>query len=128
MPAIKEVMINAPNDDVLAVASQFKGLQGRDLAYDLVSEISKNLKFHFDYSEEVHHESLINNNGIQLSLGLMLALGYNGEASQRGFSGTIAWMTLQLRYSVMMLSMLTHSVRVPVPGPIQKANVIEDAG
>lgn len=108
MPALEKIIFSASIDDVLAVVSQFKGLQGRNLSDDLISELSRNAKVNCDYSEHEHHEALLQNTGMSTTLGLLLSLGYTGEGSHRDFGSTIAWMTLQMRSCANMMSVLTR--------------------
>lgn len=96
-------------------------------AFDLVSEVSKTLKFNVDYSEESHHDSLIRNPSIQLSLSIQNALGYNGDAHKRTFESKIAWISLQLRNCVVLITMAMN-IRVPIPDQQKKVLGLEDSG
>jgi len=96
-------------------------------AFDLVLEISKTLKFNVDYSEESHHDILIRNPSIQISLSILNALGYSGDAYQRTFGSKIAWMSLQLRNCVVLMTMAVN-MKVPVPNEEIKVSGLEDSG
>lgn len=129
MPAFKEIIFPASIDDVLAIVDQFKGLQGRNLSDDLMSEMIRNAKVLCDYSEHEHHEALLQNNQIPITLGLMLALGYKGEGSHRDFGSTIAWMTLQLRSCANMMSFLAREIQNPDrSGRMKRVSGTTDAG
>lgn len=131
MPALKEAIYNGPNDDIIAVASQFKALEQRNTAYDLTTEVSKNMGggkiLQCDYAYEEHADALINNNHLHWSLGMMVALTYRGEATHRDFPSMIAWMESQLRYSVMLMSMIGHNVKAPGPAG-KKTTTMDDPG
>ncbi|KFY19349.1 hypothetical protein V493_08002, partial [Pseudogymnoascus sp. VKM F-4281 (FW-2241)] len=105
------IMNSSNHDDLMAAASKFKHLSS--FAFDLVSEVSKTLKFNVDYSEESHHDSLIRNPSIQISLSIQNALGYNGDAYKRTFESKIAWISLQLRNCVVLITMAMN-VRLPI--------------
>lgn len=96
-------------------------------AFDLVSEVSKTLKFNVDYSEEAHHDSLIRNPSIQLSLSIQNALGYNGDAHKRTFESKIGWISLQLRNCVVLITMAMN-IRVPTQDQSKKVLGLEDSG
>ncbi|OBT45969.1 hypothetical protein VE00_03746 [Pseudogymnoascus sp. WSF 3629] len=118
------IMNSSNHDDLMAAASKFKHLPS--FAFDLVSEVSKTLKFNVDYSEESHHDSLIRNPSIQLSLSIQNALGYNGDAHKRTFESKIAWISLQLRNCVVLITMAMN-IRVPIPDQQKKVLGLEDS-
>src|SRR5690349_2144550 len=122
------IMNSENHDDILAAASRFKELPCKcnnlcmkpkvlnfvAFAFDLVSEVSKTLKFNVDYSEESHHDTLIRNPSIQLSLSLQNAMGYSGDGHERTFGSKIAWASLQLRNCVVLMTMAVN-IKVPIP-------------
>ncbi|OBT52775.1 hypothetical protein VE04_06832 [Pseudogymnoascus sp. 24MN13] len=118
------IMNSSNHDDLMAAASKFKHLSS--FAFDLVSEVSKILKFNVDYSEESHHDSLIRNPSIQISLSIQNALGYNGDAHKRTFESKIAWISLQLRNCVVLITMAMN-IRVPIPDQQKKVLGLEDS-
>lgn len=99
-----------------------------DFAYDWLIEISRILKAHMDYSEEQHYDLLIRNTTIQLCLSIQNSLGFQGEFEARTFSGKFAWLVLQLRNVVVLMSMAAN-VNVPSgPGVNDKTSPLEDPG
>jgi mediator of RNA polymerase II transcription subunit 16 len=72
------------------------------------------LKVHVDYSEEEHYDVLIRNTTIQLCLSIQQSLGFRGEFHPRTFSGKFAWISLQLRNIVVVITMAAN---VKVKGP-----------
>ncbi|KFY20265.1 hypothetical protein V491_03862 [Pseudogymnoascus sp. VKM F-3775] len=118
------IMNSSNHDDLLAAVSKFKNVQS--FAFNLVSEVSKTLKFNVDYSEESHHDSLIRNPSIQLSLSIQNALGYNGDAHKRTFESKIAWIGLQLRNCVVLITMAMN-IRVPIPDQQKRVLGLEDS-
>jgi mediator of RNA polymerase II transcription subunit 16 len=96
--------------------------------YDWLSEVSRIMKFHMDYSEESHHDTLVRNPSIQLSLSIQNAMGYNGDAHPRSFGAKISWISLQVRNCVVLMTMAA-SLKVPDPENIpNRISGLEDAG
>jgi mediator of RNA polymerase II transcription subunit 16 len=135
------IMNSGNHDDLLAAATKFKNLPCKcsksasvleilkpaAFAFDLVSEVSRTLKFNVDYSEESHHDTLIRNPSIQLSLSMQNALGYNGDSHNRTFGSKIAWTSLQLRNCVVLMTMAVN-IKVPIPDQQRKVSGLEDPG
>lgn len=97
-----------------------------ELAYDWLTELSRILKVHWDYSEETHHDVLVRNTTIQLHLCIQNSLGFKGEYNARTFSGKFAWLVLQLRNIVVLVTMAAN---LNVPGPHnEKQSPLEDPG
>lgn len=81
-----------------------------------------------DYSEEQHYDVLIRNTTIQLCLSIQNSLGFQGEFNARTFSGKFAWLVLQLRNIVVLVTMAAN-LNVPGgPGPNDKTSPLEDPG
>jgi mediator of RNA polymerase II transcription subunit 16 len=118
------IMTSINHDDLLAVASKYNKLP--NFSYDWISEVSRVLKFGFDYSEETHHDTLIRNPSVQLSLSIQNSMGYRGDANRREFGGQMAWLILQLRNCVLLMTM-TFSMKVPLPDLSRKVSGLEDA-
>jgi len=70
--------------------------------------LSKILKVHVDYSEEAHYDVLIRNTTIQLCMSIQQSLGFRGEFHPRTFSGKFAWIGLQLRNIVVVVTMAAN--------------------
>jgi mediator of RNA polymerase II transcription subunit 16 len=82
---------------------------------------------HVDYSEEAHYDVLIRNTTIQLCLSIQNSLGYNGDFNPRDFSGKFAWLVLQLRNIVVLVTMAAN-MKVPGPTPDKTSSPLEDPG
>jgi mediator of RNA polymerase II transcription subunit 16 len=99
-----------------------------DFSYDWLTELSRILKVHVDYSEETHYDVLIRNTTIQLCLCIQNSLGFNGEFSPRTFAGKFAWLVLQLRNIVVLVTMAAN-LNVPNPqNPNEKQSPLDDPG
>jgi mediator of RNA polymerase II transcription subunit 16 len=98
---------------------------------DLLSDVARVLNFHVDYSEEAHHDTLVRNPSIQLCLSVLNSLGYNGDLQPRKFGAKMAWISLQIRNCVVLMTMTT-SLKFQDPehpqNPQKKISGIEDAG
>lgn len=88
--------------------------------------MSRVLKFHVDYSEESQHDILIRNPSIQLSLSIQNSLGYNGDTQSRSFGAKLAWVSLQIRNCVVVMTMA--SMKVSDQSSREKISGFEDAG
>lgn len=106
------IMRSVNYDDLLATANKNATPQ---FAYDWLTELSRVLKVHVDYSEETHHDILVRNTTIQLCLCIQNSLGFKGEFNPRTFSGKFAWIVLQLRNIVVLITMAAN-LNVPVGG------------
>jgi mediator of RNA polymerase II transcription subunit 16, fungi type len=80
-----------------------------------------------DYSEEQHYDVLIRNTIIQLCLCIQNTLGFRGEFNVRTFSGKFAWLVLQLRNIVVLVTMAAN-LNVPGANPNDKTSPLEDPG
>lgn len=96
-------------------------------SYDLQNEICRNMNFSVDYSDEAHHDTLIRNPSVQLSLIVQYSLGFNGDTQPRSFGANIAWISLQARNCVVLMTMAS-SMKVPDPGPQKRIAILEDPG
>lgn len=95
--------------------------------YDWLTEVSRVLKFILDYSEEAHHDTLIRNPSVQLCLSIQNSLGYKGDGHPRAFSAKLAWISLQIRNCVVLMTMAAN-MKVPDPEQQKKISGLEDAG
>ncbi|TVY60790.1 Mediator of RNA polymerase II transcription subunit, partial [Lachnellula suecica] len=117
------VMRNVTYDDLLATAHKYVK---SNFAFDWLIELSRILKAHMDYSEEQHYDVLIRNTTIQLCLCIQNSLGFQGEFNSRTFSGKFAWLVLQLRNIVVLVTMAAN-LNVPAgPNPNDKTSPLED--
>jgi hypothetical protein len=99
-----------------------------EFAYDWLFELSRILRVNMDYSEESHHDVLVRNTTIQLCLCIQNSLGFKGEFNARTFSGKFAWLVLQLRNIVVLVTMAAN-LNVPQGGPnSDKTSPLEDPG
>jgi mediator of RNA polymerase II transcription subunit 16, fungi type len=136
------VMRNVNYDDLLATANKHATarksealscgivslLMKLEFAYDWLTDLSRILKVHMDYSEETHHDVLVRNTTIQLCLCIQNSLGFKGEFNPRTFSGKFAWLVLQLRNIVVLVTMAAN-LTVPQSGPnSDKVSPLEDPG
>jgi mediator of RNA polymerase II transcription subunit 16 len=135
------VMRNVNYDDLLATANKHatarkfiltwpasKSLIQAEFAYDWLSELSRILKVHMDYSEESHHDVLVRNTTIQLCLCIQNSLGFKGEFNPRTFSGKFAWLVLQLRNIVVLVTMAANLNVQSGPNNNEKTSPLEDPG
>lgn len=135
-------MRNVNYDDLLATANKHATARKSDIlemvdvhsliqpefAYDWLTDLSRILKVHMDYSEESHHDVLVRNTTIQLCLCIQNSLGFKGEFNPRTFSGKFAWLVLQLRNIVVLVTMAAN-LTVPQSGPdSDKKSPLEDPG
>ncbi|KAK0128828.1 mediator complex subunit [Cadophora gregata] len=117
------VMRNVNYDDILATASKHVNPQ---FSYDWLTELSRILKVNLDYSEETHHDVLVRNTSIQLCLSIQQSLGFKGQFKQRTFSSKFAWIVLQLRNIVVLVSMAANLHISSGPNATEKSSPLED--
>ncbi|KAH8662907.1 mediator of RNA polymerase-like protein II transcription subunit 16 [Tricladium varicosporioides] len=117
------VMRNVTYDDLLATAHKYAK---PNFAYDWLVELSRILKAPVDYSEEQHFDVLIRNTTIQLCLCIQNSLGFRGEFNPRTFPGKFAWLVLQLRNIVVLVTMAANLSVPGGPNPNDKTSPLED--
>jgi len=78
-----------------------------------------------DYSEDVHHDVLVRNTTIQLCLCIQNSLGFRGEYNPRTFSGKLAWLVLQVRNIVVLVTM---AATLNISNSPDKTIALEDPG
>ena len=135
-------MTNSNYDDILAIGHRYTSRQSEcscisetesdkltraGFSYDLQSEICRALNFSVDYSEESHHDTLIRNPSVQLCLTVQNSLGFNGDTQSRSFGAQIAWISLQARNCIVLMTMASN-MKVPDPGPQKRIAILEDPG
>ncbi|KAI9737316.1 MAG: mediator complex subunit [Claussenomyces sp. TS43310] len=118
------IMGSVSHDDLLAIARTSISLP--TFRFDWLLEICRVLKFVVDYSEESHHDTLIRNPSIQLCLSIQNSLGFNGINATRDFGAKIAWIGLQTRNCVVLMTMAS-SMKIPDPEQQRKLSGLEDA-
>ncbi|EQL03843.1 Mediator of RNA polymerase II transcription subunit 16 [Ophiocordyceps sinensis CO18] len=94
-------------DDVLAVAHSLT--TKRRFIQDWVNELIRILKVQVDFSEEMHHDSLMRNWTLQACLGIMNSLGFRGEWSKRMFQSKFATLDLNIRNVVILISLSSNT-------------------
>ncbi|TQW09662.1 mediator of RNA polymerase II transcription subunit 16 [Cordyceps javanica] len=75
-------------DDLLAIAHPLA--EKKRFTQDWVQELIRILKIQVDYSQEVHHESLMRNNFLHTCMSIMNSLGFRGENAPRSFQSKFA--------------------------------------
>ena len=89
-------------------------------------EISKVLKVHVDYTEDNQADPLLRNSLIQFCLSIQNSMGFQGQYQPRTFAGKLAWIGLQLRNVVILLTMASN-VTVPM-GNGERLSPLDDPG
>lgn len=98
-------------DDLLAIVAPYSSK--RRFIQDWINEIIKILKIQIDYSEELHHDTLMRNLPLQSCLSIINSLGFKGEMVPRSFQGKFAMVALSVR-NVVVLSTLALNTPVTV--------------
>ncbi|KAM7194311.1 RNA polymerase II mediator complex subunit Sin4 [Rhypophila sp. PSN 637] len=115
-------------DDLLAIARPFA--QKPEFVYDWIRQLVSVLKVGVDYSDEAHHDQLVRNPNLQLSLSILNHLGFYGEFHPRSFSGKVAMLTLNVRNIVILISVANN---MPMKlkeklSPLDEPEVVETLG
>ncbi|KAF3348908.1 GYF domain-containing protein mpd2 [Verticillium dahliae VDG2] len=76
---------------------------------DWVNELVRMLKVPVDYSEEAHHEALVRNSSLQLCFSILNHLGFNGEFNPRSSSGKFAFLSLNIRNVVILITIASNT-------------------
>jgi mediator of RNA polymerase II transcription subunit 16 len=100
------VWYQANYDDMLAIVAPYTSK--RRFIQDWISEMIKILKIQVDYSEELHHDSLMRNSPLQSCLSIMNSLGFKGEAQARSFQGKFAMVYLNARNVVVLITLASN--------------------
>lgn len=79
---------------------------------DWISELIRIQKVQVDYSEEMHHDSLMRNAPLQSCLSIMDSLGFYGELVPRSFCSKFALGELNVRNVVILITLASNT---PVP-------------
>jgi len=62
-----------------------------------------------DYSEEMHHDSLMRNAPLQSCLSIMHSLGFRGEARRRSFQSKFATVDINIRNVVILITLASNT-------------------
>jgi mediator of RNA polymerase II transcription subunit 16 len=101
------IWYQANYDDMLAIVAPYTSK--RRFIQDWVGDIIKALKVHVDYSEELHHDSLMRNLPLQGILSIMNSLGFKGEMHPRSFQGKFAMVYLSARNVVILITLASNA-------------------
>lgn len=82
---------------------------GIGFVQDLVTELIRILKIQIDYSEEIHHDSLVRNGSLQYCLSIMNALGFRGDFHPRSFQGKFSMLFLNVRNVVVLITIASNT-------------------
>ncbi|KAF7557671.1 hypothetical protein G7046_g5986 [Stylonectria norvegica] len=111
-------------DDLLAIVRPFATKPSRfsrlfcvmdlpltlpDFTQDWITEIIKILKVQVDYSDEIHHDSLVRNGSLQQCLSIMNGLGFRGEYHRRSFQGKFSMLSLNVRNVVVLITIASNT-------------------
>ncbi|KAL7786186.1 mediator complex, subunit Med16 [Trichoderma ceciliae] len=123
--AASAMWYQANYDDMLAIVAPYTSK--RRFIQDWISEIIKILKIQVDYSEELHHDSLMRNSPLQCCLSIMNSLGFKGEMQARSFQGKFAMVYLNARNVVILITLASNT---PVTArekmsPLDEPEVVE---
>ncbi|PNH42809.1 hypothetical protein VD0004_g4552 [Verticillium dahliae] len=94
-------------DDILAAAKPYA--DKKTFTRDWVNELVRMLKVPVDYSEEAHHEALVRNSSLQLCFSILNHLGFNGEFNPRSSSGKFAFLSLNIRNVVILITIASNT-------------------
>ncbi|RDA83029.1 hypothetical protein CP532_6884 [Ophiocordyceps camponoti-leonardi (nom. inval.)] len=94
-------------DDLLAVVHPM-ATRNR-FTQEWVSELIRILKIQIDYTEELHHDTLMRNAPLQACFSIMNSLGFRGEAVKRTFQSKLAWVILNVRNVVVLITLASNT-------------------
>ncbi len=86
-----------------------QALTGVGFTQDWISEIIRILRLQVDYSEEMHHDSLMRNAPLQSCLSIMHSLGFRGEARRRSFQSKFATVDINIRNVVILITLASNT-------------------
>ncbi|KEY74115.1 hypothetical protein S7711_05365 [Stachybotrys chartarum IBT 7711] len=112
-------------DDMLGIVQPYA--KKKKFTQDWITELTRVLKIQVDYSEELHHESLMRNAPLQSCLSIMNSLGFQGELHPRLFQSKFALLDLNLR-NVGILITLASNTPVTIKekmSPLDEPEVVE---
>ncbi|KAJ4164232.1 hypothetical protein LMH87_005915 [Akanthomyces muscarius] len=94
-------------DDVLAIAHPLA--EKKRFTQDWIQELIRILKIQVDYSQEIHHESLMRNTALYTCMSIMSSLGYRGENAARSFQSKFANICLNVRIIVITTTLASNT-------------------
>lgn len=100
------VWYQANYDDMLAIVAPYTSK--KRFIQDWINEMIKVLKIQVDYSEELHHDSLMRNLPLQNMLSIMNSLGFKGEMHARSLQGKFAMVYLNARNVVVLITLASN--------------------
>jgi mediator of RNA polymerase II transcription subunit 16, fungi type len=80
-----------------------------DFAYTWVRTIINMVRVAVDYSEEAHHDQLVRNHHLQFCLSILNHLGFHGEFQPRSFGGKFAFLALNVRNIVILITIANNA-------------------
>ncbi|KAM0276145.1 hypothetical protein ACHAQH_007033 [Verticillium albo-atrum] len=95
------------SDDILAAARPYA--DKKSFTRDWINELVRMLKVPVDYSEEAHHEALVRNSSLQLCFSILNHLGFKGEFNPRSSSGKFAFLSLNIRNVVILITIASNT-------------------
>lgn len=105
--AASAVWYQSNYDDMLAVVQPLASK--KRFTQEWVSELIRILKIQVDYSEEMHHDTLMRNSPLQSCLSIMNSLGFRGVAQKRSFQSKFAWVNLNVRNVVVLITLASNT-------------------
>ncbi|RFU79222.1 mediator of rna polymerase ii transcription subunit 16 [Trichoderma arundinaceum] len=123
--AASAMWYQANYDDIIAIVAPYT--TKRRFIQDWISEIVKTLKIQVDYSEELHHDSLMRNAPLQCCLSIMNSVGFKGETQARSFQGKFALVDLNVRNVIVLITLASNmpaTVRDKM-SPLDEPEVVE---
>lgn len=94
-------------DDILAITHPLA--EKKRFTQDWIQELIRILKIQVDYSQEIHHESLMRNTALHTCMSIMNSLGFRGENSPRSFQSKFANVCLNARIIVILTTLASNT-------------------
>ncbi|RDA96051.1 hypothetical protein CP533_5827 [Ophiocordyceps camponoti-saundersi (nom. inval.)] len=105
--AASSIWYQSNYDDLLAVVHPMT--MRKRFTQEWVSELIRILKIQIDYTEELHHDTLMRNAPLQACFSIMNSLGFQGEAVKRTFQSKLAWVVLNVRNVVVLITLASNT-------------------
>ncbi|RCI15524.1 hypothetical protein L249_3518 [Ophiocordyceps polyrhachis-furcata BCC 54312] len=105
--AASSIWYQSNYDDLLAVVHPMT--TRNRFTQEWVSELIRILKIQIDYTEELHHDTLMRNAPLQACFSIMNSLGFRGEAVKRTFQSKLAWVLLNMRNVVVLITLASNT-------------------
>lgn len=94
-------------DDLLAIAHPLA--EKKRFTQDWIQDLIRILKIQVDYTEELHHESLMRNTPLHTCMSIMNSLGFRGENAARSFQSKFANVGLNVRTIVIIITVASNT-------------------